>query len=120
MKHNKITAYTISDLTGTTAPSAGANGELGLLALKSEVEDVKSSIKTIQTGTIAVSASTIIVPHSTVVVNNTTPFISLTMPSDASILYIHGVTNRTSNSFEVVFSSTPEVSAGYYLNWVLL
>ena len=37
MKHNKITVVSISDPTGTLAPSAGANGELGPLALDRQV-----------------------------------------------------------------------------------
>lgn len=120
MKQGKITISTISDLTGTAAPSAGANGELGPLALKSQVDSITAGLKTIQTGVVTVTASTININHNTVNVNNTTPFISLTLPISASILYIHGITNRTSNSFQVVFSATPEVSSGYYLNWLLL
>lgn len=40
MQNSKITVVSISDPTGTTAPSAGANGELGRLALKSEVDAI--------------------------------------------------------------------------------
>jgi hypothetical protein len=38
MKHTNITVLSISDSTGTHAPSAGANGTLGQLALQSEVK----------------------------------------------------------------------------------
>jgi hypothetical protein len=37
MKHPNITVLSISDPTGTHAPSAGANGTLGQLALESDV-----------------------------------------------------------------------------------
>lgn len=42
MKHNKITVVSISDPTGTMTPSAGANGELGPLALLSQVKAVSA------------------------------------------------------------------------------
>lgn len=38
MKHQNITVLSISDPTGTQAPSAGANGHLGRLALLSDVQ----------------------------------------------------------------------------------
>lgn len=38
MKHQNITVLSISDPTGTQAPSAGANGHLGRLALYSDVQ----------------------------------------------------------------------------------
>lgn len=37
MKHQNITTVSISDPTGTQAPSAGANGHLGRLALKNDI-----------------------------------------------------------------------------------
>lgn len=42
MKHNKITVVSISDPTGTMTPSAGANGELGPLALLTDVKSVSA------------------------------------------------------------------------------
>lgn len=40
MMHQKITVLSISDPTGTTAPSAGANGELGRLALLTDIAGI--------------------------------------------------------------------------------
>jgi len=45
MKHSKITVFSISDPTGTTAPSAGANGELGVIGLKSEIMTVSADLQ---------------------------------------------------------------------------
>lgn len=53
--HGRITVISISDSTGTTAPSAGANGELGRLALES---DTIGTVKYINS--ISPSASNII------------------------------------------------------------
>lgn len=116
MKVGQITTFTISDYTGTQPPSAGANGQLGPLALQSQVNSISAGITTVLQGTVPVSTSTVTVTHPTVNVSNTIPFISLTTPVSGAILYIYGITNRTTNSFDVNFSSTPAVS-GYYLNW---
>jgi hypothetical protein len=50
MKHQNIQVISVSDPTGTTAPSAGANGLLGRLALQSDLKVVQDSyIKKINT-----------------------------------------------------------------------
>ena len=45
MKYPKITVMTISDLTGTMAPSVGANGQLGRIGLKSEITTLSGNIQ---------------------------------------------------------------------------
>jgi hypothetical protein len=50
MKHQNIQVISVSDPTGTSAPSAGANGSLGRLALQSDLKVVQDSyIKKINT-----------------------------------------------------------------------
>ena len=46
------------------------------------------------------------------------PMVSLTVPGSGSELLVDGVINRTTTSFDVVLSGTPEVT-GYSLNWTI-
>lgn len=47
MQHDKITVHSISDPAGTLAPLAGVNGELGRLALESQVNAVAATVASI-------------------------------------------------------------------------
>lgn len=50
MKHQNITIYSVSDPTGTHAPSAGANGYLGQVALEKEVIKTINSLTPTNSG----------------------------------------------------------------------
>jgi hypothetical protein len=60
--------------------------------------------------------STYTITHPVVDTNYTFPIISLTVPSSSSSLYVQGILNRTSYSFDVALSNVPE-STGYKINW---
>lgn len=59
------------------------------------------------------------ISHASVDINKSYPQVSLTIPSSGSSLYLNGITNRTSTSFDVVLSAVPSVS-GYGINWLLI
>jgi hypothetical protein len=46
------------------------------------------------------------------------PIVSLTVPASSSVLYVQGISDRTTTSFNVVLSDVPD-AAGYAINWVL-
>ena len=111
MQNQKITVLTISDPTGTHAPSAGANGELGELALRSDINNVYF-------GANALTYQVTTISHNYVDIPTSYPVVTLTTPSSSSLLFVQGVTNRTNTSFDAILSSTPSIS-GYILNWVI-
>ena len=115
MKNQKITVLTISDQTGTLAPLAGANGELGRLALQSSVDNMSAGLGMVLNGSSDATTSLTTVSHPAVDVNNTYPVVAITSPTSSSLLVVQGITNRTSTSFDVILSTTP--TSGYKINW---
>jgi hypothetical protein len=75
----------------------------------------------VQGGKISCTTSNYVyeVTHSNSTVATSFPIVSLTIPVSSSIMYVQGITNRTTTSFNVVLSDIPDV-AGYEINWVLL
>lgn len=118
MKNQKITVLSISDSTGTNPPLAGANGELGPLALKSDVANITSGLSVLINGSNDATSSLITISHQSVNTNITYPLVSLSAPTSATALLVQGVTNRTSTSFDVILSSTP--TSGYKINWQMI
>lgn len=115
MKNQQITVSSISDQTGTNSPNAGANGSLGRLALKSEVDNISGGLGTILQGSVVLSNTVTTVSHPYVQINSSYPIVTLTVPSSSSLLFVQGITNRKNTSFDVIMSSTP--TSGYILNW---
>jgi len=58
------------------------------------------------------------ITHGGIDVNNTTPVVSLSTPNSASIIYVQGITNRTSAGFDVILTDAPGLS-GYKINWIM-
>lgn len=116
MKNQQITVSSISDTTGLTAPNAGANGSLGRLALKSEIDNISGGLGTILQGSYNLTDTITTVSHPYVEINSSYPLVTLTVPNSASLLFVQGITNRTNTSFDVILSSTP-ATTGYLLNW---
>lgn len=58
------------------------------------------------------------VSHPSIDVNFAFPTASLIVPSSGSNLFVQGITNRSSTSFNVVLSEVPNVT-GYYISWHL-
>jgi hypothetical protein len=111
MKNQQITVISISDPTGTYAPSAGANGALGPLALKSQIVPMLY-------GATALTDAVTTITHATVNIATSYPLVTLAVPTSASLLFVQGITNRTTTSFDAIISSTP--TSGYILNWAII
>jgi hypothetical protein len=116
---DKIKTNTLYSPIGTGIPSAGINGELGQLALQSEISNIPKSIS----GFLPCDTINYVyyIDHSSSLVSaeNTVPYVSLSLPSSASLLYVSGITERNSGGFYVVLSGIPETT-GYTINWNLL
>lgn len=56
------------------------------------------------------------ITHSTIDTNTAIHNISLVVPSSGAALYVEGITNITTTSFDVVLSGVPE-ALGYKINW---
>ena len=59
------------------------------------------------------------ITHSNIDVNEVYAQVSLTIPTSGDTLFLNGITNRTSTSFDVVLSGVPNAS-GYGINWLLV
>jgi len=51
-------------------------------------------------------------------VSDAFPIVSLTVPTSTSVLYVQGITERTTSGFKVILSDVPDV-AGFEINWIL-
>jgi hypothetical protein len=58
------------------------------------------------------------VSHPVITVASTYPVISLLVPTSGSNLFVQGITNRTTTSFDVILSEAPNV-LGYSIYWNL-
>jgi hypothetical protein len=58
------------------------------------------------------------VTHPTIDLNYSFPTVSLIVPTSGSNLFVQGITNRTTTTFDVTLSEVPNV-AGYYVSWHL-
>jgi hypothetical protein len=58
------------------------------------------------------------VTHPTIDLNYSFPTVSLIVPTSGSNLFVHGITNRTTTTFDVTLSEVPNVT-GYYVSWHL-
>lgn len=56
--------------------------------------------------------------HDTINPETDVPFVSLTIPASGEEIFVQGITDRTSGSFDVILSGTPSTS-GYEINWNL-
>lgn len=65
------------------------------------------------------SDSVYTISHDSVDISSIYPQVSLTIPTSSSLIYAQGITNRSSTSFDVILSGTPE-SSGYSINWLLV
>ena len=59
------------------------------------------------------------IAHTAVDLDEAYPLASLIIPASGSAIYVQGLTNRTTTSFDVVLSEVP-VTSGYQITWALL
>lgn len=121
---DKLRTNIIYSELGSGVPSAGINGELGAIALKSDLANVDlSALSKNIAGFVTCDTINYVyfIDHSSDLVSseNTIPYISLTIPNSAALLYVSGISNRTSGTFNVILSGIPETT-GYVINWSLL
>jgi hypothetical protein len=111
------------DLLGsrvTTLEISANNHEVRIDNIESSISTIDNSLAVIIQGNVICDTTHYVynVTHPSINVATTSPIISLTVPSNASNLYISNITNRTANGFDVLLSSIPDVS-GYTINWTM-
>lgn len=92
-----------------------------LAGITAAINDLSAALIPVYRGVLDLNTSSNIftVSHNSVIIQDTTPIVSLNAPSDNSVLYVAAIRNRSTTSFDVLLSDTPEVT-GYSLNWLLV
>jgi hypothetical protein len=104
----------------STLEISAVNHEVRIDNLETSVDTISNSLSTIMQGNVACDTVNYkyTVSHPAINVNNSFPVVSLTVPTSSSVLYVQGITNRTSTGFDIVLSDVPDVG-GYSLNWTM-
>jgi hypothetical protein len=108
------------DLRVDTLESTTNNHEVRIDNLETSVTTVSNSLATIMQGSVTCNPSSYVytVSHPAVPSNAVFPIVSMVIPNSGSVLYVQGVTNRTTTSFDVIISETPTIT-GYAINWTI-
>jgi hypothetical protein len=120
--------YQISNITITGGSFTSYTLLTTTAALTSNLQDQINNIHSgaagvsspIYSGTVACNPTSKLfhISHAEIDVNNTNPVVSLVIPNSASIIYVQGITNRTTGGFDVVLTDAPGLT-GYKIDWMM-
>jgi hypothetical protein len=110
----------ILDFRTDTLELSATLHEVRIDNVETSLTTISNSLATIMQGSITCNTSSYVysVTHPSLPTTSVFPLVSLTVPLSSSVLYIQGITNRTTTGFDIVLSSRP-TTTGYSINWTL-